>query len=612
MSVVRQLFPKPALTKVPKPSVNWAQIATCIHQGITELFQDDMCTDFEIVTDRKTFRCHKVVLASTSDYFKAMFSSGMKETELNKATFTDVSAETFETLFGILYCTDYDKSPLQNKSDREIADLYNLAVRLQIKFLEKICAHHFKSTTNSQNCLNRWKLGKTLLCEEVLIAEIAWDYITHHFTELVNDELLLSLGIDDFKILLSGERLVVPKETVIWSLIKRWIKVSVEKRKAHLETLIKECCLTQIDRDFLMEEVAFDPLVREDKVVSQLVQEAIKFKNHLGSHGNLELKFRSNHGRDQSLVMLYKIYEEATAGHGNGETKPTKLSAWDKRNETWLQWSPFEKAGHYLACCVHAESVFVLTGFYFTYKRAALFEFNGITKKWATHKEMQAPLVGHTLSATNGCIYALGGRAHNHQNFRVHQYSIGKMGDPWRQPGELMASVMYASSVSHGNNIYIFGGDIDGEPADCIQVYDTTTQSGTIYSNLPKPCQWSRALCRASNAYLVTIEGDVIQISLEDGTSILISTIPNFHRTHFGVSLRDGELCVYGGRKVEGHVGAIGDLETSLCIDGHSELADDVFVVDISSGNVAKGESLPEPRDVVCCVDLVHSVVKPN
>lgn len=86
-----------------KNTFKWDRVSVLIHEGITQLYNEDTCTDFSVEVEGKTFRCHKVVLAAVSDYFKAMFSSGMKEVEHSKATLQDVSAGAFEVMLNILY-----------------------------------------------------------------------------------------------------------------------------------------------------------------------------------------------------------------------------------------------------------------------------------------------------------------------------------------------------------------------------------------------------------------------------------------------------------------------------------------------------------------------------
>lgn len=579
-------------------------VAVQVHRGLSELWKEDTCTDFEIETNRKTFRCHKVVLASVSDYFKAMFSSGMRETELNRATFDDIDADTFETFFNILYCVNDDGSPFLGKSDEEMERVFNLAVRLQTKFLENICAEYFKETMADENCVERWKLGRTVLCGEVSIAVTAWEYITNNLMNFIDSSSLLSLDYEDFKLIIQNEDLVVKQEVKMWELVKAWVDADREKRICHIGSLLKHCCLTEIDRDYLVEEMAFHPLIRESESGLQLVQEAIKFQNHPGSHENMELKFRACHGKVKSLVQLYKTEGKNIDDYFKDHTE-VSLAAWCRQE--WQDWPGLDNVGQYIAGCVHRDSMYVLSGVNTSYRRASFFEYNGHSQKWVKLREMPVPLVGHTMSALNNSICVLGGRSHTQQNLRVHQYSLaGKGSNDWCVAGELMAPVMNASSVSHGNKVYIFGGEIEGMAADCIQVYDPQTKSGTIYSNLPKPCRWSRAVCRGTHAYLITVSGDILHVSLDNGTSKVVGSIPNFYRINFGIGLSDGKLAVYGGK-------AIANMESDVPLDSFVDdvewtASDEVHVFDVATGIIEDHKPLPEAREIFYCGHLVHTI----
>ncbi|XP_078584686.1 kelch-like protein 26 [Branchiostoma floridae x Branchiostoma japonicum] len=59
------------------------------------LGESDIATIF---VDKKTFKVNKKTLVDNSDFFAAMFASGMKETTQNSAVLHDVSARVFRDL----------------------------------------------------------------------------------------------------------------------------------------------------------------------------------------------------------------------------------------------------------------------------------------------------------------------------------------------------------------------------------------------------------------------------------------------------------------------------------------------------------------------------------
>lgn len=108
-------------------------VARYIQSGLSNLWYQELCADFEIIVGDKTFRCHKVVLAAVSDYFQAMFTSGMKETVQNQCVLNDIQPEVFESTLELIYDESGKKSasPLPeghrgdtriSASSRDVAD----------------------------------------------------------------------------------------------------------------------------------------------------------------------------------------------------------------------------------------------------------------------------------------------------------------------------------------------------------------------------------------------------------------------------------------------------------------------------------------------------------
>ncbi|XP_060571635.1 kelch-like protein 25 [Ruditapes philippinarum] len=532
--------------------IDWQALSKQIHKGIVELRQEDTCTDFTVEVGEKSFRCHKVVLAAMSDYFKAMFTSGMKETEQNKVVLDEVNPDSFQTVMQILY-PEGNVNPLEKPSEDEMSDLLKLSGRFQMPFLRDICLKYYGRTMDTGNCILRWKLGRQILCDDLIW--LGYRFIKEHFEEIVLDSILVSVEFKDFLAIIKDESIHVKREDIVWSAIKNWIYFDLEKRKEFIVELLRECCLTEIDPDVFMEEIVFDPVVRQSDRASTLLQEAVKYKRHPGIHGDIELKFRECHEKRQVTLLLARE-NGCSDGVATIERKDMKgfavcsNKAWCLNIDKRFSFD-FDRMEHgVFSCCVHEQSVFVLTEVEKGIRGSKLWQYEGMSHNWEPQRDMDVALKGHTVCATDGCLYVIGGRSSIDLNAQVWLYNIDS--NAWNFDGYIMAAVVNASSIYFNNKIYIFGGRLeDNEAAQCIQVYDTQKKEGTIFGNLPKPCIWSRALVRGSTAFVVTSDGDVVSVLLESGETTIISSIPNFKRVNFGISLQQNELYVFGGKEVE-------------------------------------------------------------
>ncbi|CAN0586075.1 unnamed protein product [Ectocarpus sp. 12 AP-2014] len=63
----------------------------------------DTCDVTFVVTSVAEFRCHRVLFASCSAYFRALLYGGMSESETRRVELRDVTSEGFEAIMRYVY-----------------------------------------------------------------------------------------------------------------------------------------------------------------------------------------------------------------------------------------------------------------------------------------------------------------------------------------------------------------------------------------------------------------------------------------------------------------------------------------------------------------------------
>ncbi len=65
-----------------------------LQSGVAALYQDKLLCDVQLQAEGKIFSAHKTILAAVTDYFRAMFAGGYKEsTEMDKPKITQVEKD---------------------------------------------------------------------------------------------------------------------------------------------------------------------------------------------------------------------------------------------------------------------------------------------------------------------------------------------------------------------------------------------------------------------------------------------------------------------------------------------------------------------------------------
>lgn len=181
-----------------------------------------------------TFRiaAHRVVLYGANDYFKAMFSTGLKERNQPEITITEVEGDILEQL--IKYC--YTGTIAINNTN--INAMTKIANMMQFTSVRDHCASFFSANLTISNCIAIRKIAD--FHNMILLKEAVHGFLLDHFVEVSNGDEFLQTDIEQLAGLLSADELNVPSEEFVFNALFRWAKYDIEGRKQPFQSLL-EC-----------------------------------------------------------------------------------------------------------------------------------------------------------------------------------------------------------------------------------------------------------------------------------------------------------------------------------------------------------------------------------
>uniref|UniRef100_A0A8C3XAW3 Kelch like family member 26 n=1 Tax=Catagonus wagneri TaxID=51154 RepID=A0A8C3XAW3_9CETA len=80
--------------------------STSLLQGLAALRAQGQLLDVMLTINQETFHAHKVVLAACSDYFRAMFTGGMREASQDVIELKGVSARGLQHIIDFAYSAE--------------------------------------------------------------------------------------------------------------------------------------------------------------------------------------------------------------------------------------------------------------------------------------------------------------------------------------------------------------------------------------------------------------------------------------------------------------------------------------------------------------------------
>ncbi|XP_059164665.1 uncharacterized protein LOC131947464 [Physella acuta] len=190
-------------------------ICTHIVKGLEHMWSDQMLFDFTVKIEDETIKCHRLILAACSDFFQALFRSGMREVTENCVVLQEVSCDVFTLILRTLY-TGVDILTSQN-----LLDVWRAVHMLQISFMVKLCEDFAIETVTMDTWEKVYTNAKLLDSEYVL--EHLQKFMIKNFEQISLTSTFLQLSFDELRNLIKCQDLVVSKEDLVLEGVIRWV-----------------------------------------------------------------------------------------------------------------------------------------------------------------------------------------------------------------------------------------------------------------------------------------------------------------------------------------------------------------------------------------------------
>ena len=128
---------------------------------LMSLRNDDEFIDFTVISGRKKFPCHRLMLAANSPVLKAMLKSKMSETTKKELALNNISPEVLKVLLQYMY-TGEGAIP-----EELLKDLIEAADFLQLHQLKKFCIEQVPSVLKPINAISWFRLAEKMAIKEI-------------------------------------------------------------------------------------------------------------------------------------------------------------------------------------------------------------------------------------------------------------------------------------------------------------------------------------------------------------------------------------------------------------------------------------------------------------
>ena len=263
------------------------------------------------------FPAHRIILAASSDYFYAMFTAEMKESNQEVIELRDqsISPDALKIVMDSIYTGDL------HVNEENVFEVLAAADHLQVTTVVQQCCDFLKREIIQLRLdLHNYCLLSTEADRHGLkdLQEAAEKKMASMYVDVCeSEEFLSNVGADQYFSLLSRDDLNAPSETFVFKSVMQWIKHKKEGRMAVAAKVIGAVRLGLVDIRVVIEELDTEEMKRIPEIHVHL-DEALIF-NFLPSRNP---KFAVEKTRIRATRPV-RVFDFLTSRHSGTEIYDT-------------------------------------------------------------------------------------------------------------------------------------------------------------------------------------------------------------------------------------------------------------------------------------------------
>ena len=212
--------------------------------GLSKLRIAEKGCDLILYCNEAVFKCHRVVMASSCDYFYSLFFGGLHEIGSNSNGPYEVIIENFKEdymkmVIDFIYCASLPP----DLTYEELTELYEVALYLQVRGLLEIIGERLAGYVSHTNCISLLQLGMTSSHKEKsILSESALYCLRINFQSLgATEQFKRDITAKQLHVLLTNDLglLQVENELMVFNIVMDWVSYNTEERKHDLPMVLK-------------------------------------------------------------------------------------------------------------------------------------------------------------------------------------------------------------------------------------------------------------------------------------------------------------------------------------------------------------------------------------
>ncbi|XP_022796859.1 kelch-like protein 12 [Stylophora pistillata] len=423
---------------------------------LNELRENNILCDTTIRAQGQDFPAHRCVLSAASSYFRAMFSSHLRERESGLVELQEIKSATFGDVIWFIYTGEV------STTFASAQDLVMAADYLIMPSLKEKAAVFLKSKLDASNCMALESFASRYNCETLKQAAVT--YKVNNFVRVTRSEDFRKLDVNKVKDLICMDEINVAEEEEVYEATMAWVKHDLPSRECLLPELL-ECVRWFSMSKYSMRKILHEELIRKNLTCTRLVVDAL----------DLVVFPACSQDSSQRSRLSLDGYENVVILTGTEVDFPEETSdCFVPASNTWVSLPniPIPHVHHGAAVC--GGVLYVMGGS----ESAPICCFNPKKNEWNT-LDLMSRRKGCTVTSLNEELYVIGGE-YSWRDVQIYNPVLNK----WRQGGSMETSRAEHSAVVLQGHIFVFAGHNGVDCLNSAERYNPLTDQWTEISSM--------------------------------------------------------------------------------------------------------------------------------
>ncbi|XP_058979871.1 kelch-like ECH-associated protein 1B isoform X2 [Musca domestica] len=419
----------------------------------------NMLTDVILEVKHELFPAHKVVLSAASPYFKAMFTGGLKETEMSRVQLQGVCPTAMGRIIYFMYTGHI------RVTEVTVCQLLPAATMFQVPNVIDACCAFLERQLDPTNAIGIANFAEQHGCTE--LQKKANHFIERHFTQVCQEEEFLQLSAYQLIALIRRDELNVQGEREVYNAVLKWVKYDEENRYPKMEHILFSVRCQFLTPTFLREQMKNCDVLRKVPACREYLAKIFK---DLTLHKRPVVKER----KPNTTRMIF------VAG-GFFRQSLDILEAYNVDDKTWTTLPSLRIPRSGLGAAF-LKGIFYAVGgrnnsIGSSYDSDWVDRYNALTEQWRPCAPMSVPRHRVGVAVMDELMYAVGGSAGSEYHNTVEYYDPEQ--DRWFLVQPMHAKRLGVGVVVVNRLLYAIGG------------FNGTERLATVECYHPENNEWS-------------------------------------------------------------------------------------------------------------------------